>query len=203
MCFQIVGTKLYLLPENTSVSTMNLESRRLSPITRLDEIVGHLNLQAVNNIPPKYNQSFLDGKLRIQPCPLAMRDFASAEKMFNLNICIWTSKMDKNKHRVYERLRSGTGKNGDIEVNLHLEPLGGLVYVQDPENYFSGLFYCPNQRHGCQFTFRSLDKMEQHCLNCKTLEEVRILFGAYTSFMATMSLIILQISKYSRVLQTL
>ena len=163
------------------MSSMDFENRRHKTVTRLDEIVQLLQLPASTNIPSKYVQTIDEGGLiHIEPCPLTTtpHDFSSAEEMFNLSIHVWLTKIDKNRHRVYKRRRLGS-RHGEIEINLHLEPLGGLVFIKDTDAYFRGYFNCINQKHGCQYTFRCKEDMEHHCAKCKTLEEVRITYNIY------------------------
>jgi len=89
-------------------------------LTRLDQILSTKNIGISRIQHGKYVQQIVDGKLLIEPCPLADHDFEVAELMFGICINLWSYNYVKMKsiHTAWRQLRSG--KAGQkIVINLH------------------------------------------------------------------------------------
>jgi len=69
------------------------------------------------NIHPDYNQEIINGKLTINPCPLATGAYDVAELMFGVCIDVWT-KREVNHRTQWRQIRTGNIEN-ETNICLH------------------------------------------------------------------------------------
>ena len=153
------------MPQKTQTENLN----------RLDQILNYLKLPAQTFNHDVYVQTVIGGTISIDPCPLLLKDLNAIEKLpYNLYTNIWsnTQKSVTDRTRIYKLVKQGNLNNTTV-IDLHQEPSGGLIYIENGQKYFRTNFKCPNYEEGCRMTFARRRDINNHIKSCKTIEELR------------------------------
>ena len=116
--FQVRTNKVFLVTKDLEMGTIPRCCYEGLRLTRLDQILNEKKIGISRIRHTDYQQSIIDGKLRIEPCPLANGDLKIAETMFGLCINIWSFTL-VNKNEEWKQLRKGASGNHKIVINLH------------------------------------------------------------------------------------
>ena len=133
-------------------------------LTRLDEILNHLNNQKLGKSRKRRK---VDAYV-IEPCPFKSGDFASIEEKFNASINIYSKcKNDDQNEYLYSTLRIGQ-IDQKYNIDLHYQKeSGSFVMIHNKEKYFQNLLKCPNA--GCRFSFSKRNKYLRHLKFCTNI----------------------------------
>lgn len=108
--------KWFLLTDKVNLEPLARTVYESQKITRLDQILNKIGIGQSKVPHPEFCQKTKNGKLFIEPCPLAINAYDDAEHTFKISINIWSCKRISDQQQ-WKRIRSG---NPDMDIQIHL-----------------------------------------------------------------------------------